>query len=168
MNLNNSEPTKTDKAAAENDTKFVTVSENVDANGDEENQPKVKTEVYDAAYLSQSNYIQPHPSLQADIETDSQLRKKRKRKLSSRLSSDFEVGQVESLTPKRSKDLKSKKLSQSKTSSSSFSPLTPRNANTQHQRETADQQSKPKVESEKTGPGWLTIFTIQTVLTFCF
>merc|ERR1711974_336701 len=93
MNLNNSEPTKTDKAAAENDTKFVTVSENCDANGDEENQPKVKTEVYDAAYLSQSNYIQPHPSLQADIETDSQLRKKRKRKLSSRLSSDFEVGQ---------------------------------------------------------------------------
>merc|ERR1711974_436981 len=92
MNLNSPEP-KTEKAAAEADTKFVTVSENVDANGDEENQPRVKTEVYDAAYLSQSNYIQPHPSLQADIETDSQLRKKRKRKLSSRLSSDFEVGQ---------------------------------------------------------------------------
>ena len=160
MNLNSSEP-KNDKAVAENDTKFVTVSENVDANGDEENQPRVKTEVYDAAYLSQSSYIQPHPSLHADIEIDAELSKKRKRKLSSRLSSDFEVGQVESLTPKRSKDFNSKKLSKTKkTSSTSSSPLSQRNANTQHQTETADQQSKVKVEVEKTGAGWFTISLI--------
>merc|ERR1712241_753797 len=121
MSLNNFEP-KRDKAGAENDTKFVTVSENVDVNGDEENQLRVKTEVYDATYLSQSNYIEPHPSLHADTEIDSQHSKKRKRKLSSRLSSDFEVGQVESLTPKRSRD---KKLSKTKkTSTASSSPLT--------------------------------------------
>ena len=155
MNLNKPEP-KTDKAAAEKDTKFVTVSENVDANDDEENQPKVKTEVYDATCLSQSNYIEPHPSLHVDTESDSQLSKKRKRKLSSRLSSDFEVGQVDSLTPKRSKDSGSKKLSKTKKTSSvssSSSPLTPRDANTQHQKDTGDQPAKTKVESDKSGAG---------------
>merc|ERR1712062_461994 len=98
--------------------------------------------------------IQPHPSLHADIEIDAELSKKRKRKLSSRLSSDFEVGQVESLTPKRSKDFNSKKLSKTKkTSSTSTSPLSQRNANTQHQTETADQQSK--VKDMRKGPAVL-------------
>lgn len=102
----------------ENLNKFVSVSENVPL--EKMTHVDVKSEFDEPTYLN--NPYQPPVD---DMEND--LTRKRKRKLPSKLSSDFEVSQVRSLTPDRA-ETKAKKMSEGGQTSSS--PLAQRNINT--------------------------------------
>ena len=152
--MNTSDP-KSNKVP-ETDTKFVTVSENVDASATAEGEKsggeqRVKTEVLDASCLSQGQVALQHPALDTE---NSRTDSKRKRKLPSRLSSEYEIGQVESLAPKRSKDATSKKAAKSKkTSSSTASPLSQRSSNTPENRGDHPLPAQIKVENETAGSG---------------
>ena len=102
----------------ENLNKFISVSENVPL--EKMTHVDVKSENEEPTYLN--NPYQPPVD-----DTENDFTRKRKRKLPSKLSSDFEVSQVRSLTPDRA-ETKVKKMSDGGQMPSS--PLAQRNINT--------------------------------------
>ena len=110
-----------DQAVNENLNKFVSVSENVAVENME--QVDIKTE------MEETNFYNQRTTSETDLdnENDSSLMRKRKRKLPSKYSSDFEVSQVRSL--KSSDGTSSNKKPHSNVVSS---PLAQRSINTPH------------------------------------